>query len=115
MGLKQSQQRPAGDDSMRTPKSINDFSFVVVAQGVIQRRYEIADVDRVVYRLAGEVVAAAVDLTAAHAAPRQHSAVNARPMVAAGGLIAVDHRRSAELAGPGDQGRIEQPAVSQIV
>src|SRR5262245_36594519 len=61
------QHRPGGDNPVRGAEGIDPFRCLRVTQRVKQRGHEGADVDRVVDRLAGQIVAAAVHLSAAHA------------------------------------------------
>src|SRR5207237_10783816 len=55
----------------------------------------------------------AVDLAGADAAARQHGGKDVAVRLAAG--VAVNARRTAELARPGDQGLLEQAAALQIL
>src|SRR5437016_1261438 len=99
---------------MRPPQSIDDARILAVAERVIDRGHKIADGNRGVFRLGGEGVALAVDLAAADAAACQDAAVDARPVIAAGGLIGIERWRAAELPGPGHQRRLEQATLGKV-
>ena len=100
-------------DEMLSSGKIGYLGVAVVAQRVIDRGNEVADVDGVIFRFRAGFVAAAVHLTADDSAAGQQRAVNRPPVIAAS--IGVNRGRTAELARTDDQRFIQHAAVPQVL
>src|SRR6476646_7886078 len=106
---KHRKHRLALDDILRPAKLVNDRGACVISQGVINRGHKVARMDRVVFGLPCDSIAAAVDMSAANPTPCQDRAINEWPMVPSWQLVPVDRRSTAKLARPGNQCFIQQP------
>src|SRR5207249_10315688 len=102
------------DQVLRTAAEVRNCDLVHVdAQALIQRGEHFAEINASFSGFAAKTVSRANDLTVLHATGREHSAGNARPMVAPG--IFVDRWRAAEFA-PHDDGNVfVEPARVNIL
>ena len=73
-------------DVMRSSLKIDDQSIAAVSERVVDCRHKIADVDRVIFRLTAQFVAAAVHRSSTHSAAGQQRTVHRAPMMAAASL-----------------------------
>ena len=92
-------------------KQVGQF-FVVDAEQCEHGGVQVVDVDFVFDGSEAEFVGRADDLATANATAREPCRVAVGIVVAA--LIALHHGRAAEFTGPGDERRVEQPALCQI-
>src|SRR5436853_307174 len=84
----------------------------IASRRVIHRREEVRRRHRVVTRVRGALVALAVNLSAANAAPGEQRRLTRAPVIAPAVLVHL--RRAPELARRRDQRAVEQPAINQV-
>src|SRR5262245_41861439 len=93
--------------------AVMDFQFRREAEGVINGGQPVWRRCRVVFRIRGYLVAAAIELSAANAAAGQERGLASTPVVAA--LCDVDLRRPPKFADGHNQRFVQQAALRQIV
>src|SRR5262245_16358859 len=99
---------------MRPAEHVHDLGVRAVAQGVVDSSDEVANRNRVILWVSGELVAPAMHLTALDAAARQYRTVDAGPVIAPGLRVGIGPRRAAELPGPDHQRFRQQGAISKV-
>ena len=103
----------AGQQVHRAAGGIDDRVVQAEAQGVVDDRAKIFDADFARRRMLGLAVCAADHLAVFVAAAADENALSLRPVIAAS--VAVDGRRSAELASRDDQRVVEHTSFCEIL
>ena len=88
---------------------------VVEAEEVQQGGVVVGVSDDVLDRLVAELVGLAVDVAGLEAAAGEPHAEAVGVVIAADVLLVLDHRQAAHLAAPVDDGRVEQPALLEVL
>ena len=79
---------PVRDEEIRAATQVRHSHLVHVdAEVVVERGEDFAEGNRALAGFAAQTISGADNLACSHAAARQHGAVGARPMVAAGVLV----------------------------